>query len=61
MAVRRSVSVKDLRLENGISQDSFAKNLKRPIEVIKGWESGNLTPSRKDILSIHNLFGFRQI
>ena len=61
MAVKRSVGVKNLRLKNGLSQDLLAKNLKRPVEVIKGWESGDLTPSRKDILSIHNLFGFNQI
>ncbi len=61
MAVRKCVNVKNIRLQNGLSQDLLAKNLNRPVEVIKGWESGDLTPSRKDILSIHNLFGFSQI
>lgn len=61
MSVRRSVDVKNIRLKNGLSQDLLAKNLKKPIEVIQGWENGDLTPSRKDILSIHNLFGFSQI
>ena len=61
MEVRKSNGVKDLRLKNGLTQDLLAKNLNRPVEVIKDWENGNLTPSRKDMLSIHNLFGFSHI
>ncbi|MGL1892176.1 MAG: helix-turn-helix domain-containing protein [Spirochaetaceae bacterium] len=61
MAVRRSISIKEIRLKNGLSQDLLARNLKRPVEVIKSWENGDLTPSRKDLLSIHNLFGFSLI
>ncbi len=61
MAVGRKIDIKKIRADRGWTQELLAENLHQPIETIKCWEAGHLTPNRKNIIDIHKLCGFNNI
>ncbi len=49
------INLKQLMLVNEWSTEFLAEKLNLEVETIEHWESGHLTPSRREIIDIHRL------